>query len=557
MFKVNTDLSIEITRGDAVEFVVTAQENGENYVFKSGDIVRFKVFEKKGCDCVVLQKDFGVESDTEEVTIVLEEADTKIGELIHKPKDYWYEVELNPDTLPYTIIGYDADGAKVFKLYPEGRDLGADPITPEDIPFVDKELDMTSHNPVENQTIVKEFDKVNDRIQQNADAVAQELANKLSTSGGTMVGNLSMGRKKLTGLTDPENDSDAVSLGYAKRAYVPKSHLKDNENPHNVTAEQVGARPNTWMPTANDVGARSNTWMPTASDVGARPDSWMPTAKEVGARPSTWTPTAAQVGARPDTWMPTANDVGAVPTTRKVNGKALSANITLSASDVGARPSTWMPTAANVGAAPSGLVLQSFTANSNSEITEALTTVFNSMGNDTVGYCHIHVPTSGLDLYDTSWYIEIRRRNTTYATVTAKSILNNYTMQRALVGGNWQDWEWFNPPMVAGKEYRTAERYRAKVVYVQLVNLGSMPNKTVKNITFKPTNIADRISCELMMQLASSNYTETCPAVGTSISYIETMATWLGNNTDSVIRVATKYDRSSYTGFALCKYTKG
>ena len=36
----------------------------------------------------------------------------------------------------------------------------------------------------------------------------------------------------------------------------------------------------------------------------------------------------------------TASDVGAVPTTRTVNGKALSSNITLSASDVGALPST-------------------------------------------------------------------------------------------------------------------------------------------------------------------------------------------------------------------------
>lgn len=36
----------------------------------------------------------------------------------------------------------------------------------------------------------------------------------------------------------------------------------------------------------------------------------------------------------------TASEVGAVPTTRKVNGKALSADITLSASDVGALPST-------------------------------------------------------------------------------------------------------------------------------------------------------------------------------------------------------------------------
>lgn len=36
----------------------------------------------------------------------------------------------------------------------------------------------------------------------------------------------------------------------------------------------------------------------------------------------------------------TASDVGAVPTTRTVNGKALSSNITLSSSDVGALPNT-------------------------------------------------------------------------------------------------------------------------------------------------------------------------------------------------------------------------
>ena len=63
-------------------------------------------------------------------------------------------------------------------------------------------------------------------------------------------------------------------------------------------------------------------------------------ASAVGARPSTWMPTASDVGARPSTWTPTAANVGAVPTSRKVNGKALSADITLSAADVGAVPST-------------------------------------------------------------------------------------------------------------------------------------------------------------------------------------------------------------------------
>ena len=36
-------------------------------------------------------------------------------------------------------------------------------------------------------------------------------------------------------------------------------HIGDKNNPHGVTAEQVGARPNTWTPTAAEVGAVSKT----------------------------------------------------------------------------------------------------------------------------------------------------------------------------------------------------------------------------------------------------------------------------------------------------------
>lgn len=48
----------------------------------------------------------------------------------------------------------------------------------------------------------------------------------------------------------------------------------------------------------------------------------------------------------------TADQIGAVPTTRTVNGKPLSSNISLAATDVGARPSNWTPTASEVGALP-------------------------------------------------------------------------------------------------------------------------------------------------------------------------------------------------------------
>lgn len=126
MFIINEDKSIYITRGDAALFAVTAVQDGQPYTFQPNDVVRFKVFEKKGCDTVVLQKDFFVNAACESVDIELLRADTKIGEIIHKPKDFWYEVELNPETYPQTIIGYDEDGAKSFRLLPEGKDLEPD-----------------------------------------------------------------------------------------------------------------------------------------------------------------------------------------------------------------------------------------------------------------------------------------------------------------------------------------------------------------------------------------------------------------------------------------------
>ena len=123
MFVVNTDKSMSITRGDAATFWLAAVINGEDYHFKPTDVVRFKVFEKKNCDNVVLKKDFKVAEDSLAVQIYLSGADTKFGEVISKPVDYWYEIELNPDTHPQTIIGYDEDGAKVIKVYPEGAEV--------------------------------------------------------------------------------------------------------------------------------------------------------------------------------------------------------------------------------------------------------------------------------------------------------------------------------------------------------------------------------------------------------------------------------------------------
>ena len=155
MFTLNDDLSIYATRGDTVFFTVTAEENGVPYFFEAGDVLRMKIFQKKNATKVVLEKDFPVTARTDRFIILLTEEDTKFGDVISKPTDYWYEIELNPYTNPQTIIGYDEDGAKVFRLFPEGKDSEDPEVDPEDIPVVDDELDMTSPRPVRNRAIAK------------------------------------------------------------------------------------------------------------------------------------------------------------------------------------------------------------------------------------------------------------------------------------------------------------------------------------------------------------------------------------------------------------------
>ena len=68
---------------------------------------------------------------------------------------------------------------------------------------------------------------------------------------------------------------------------------------------------------AADVGARANTWMPTAADVGARPASWTPGASEVGA-------IAASSGAVTSTYL-----ASSAVTAAKIASNAVSKSLTV------------------------------------------------------------------------------------------------------------------------------------------------------------------------------------------------------------------------------------
>ena len=58
-----------------------------------------------------------------------------------------------------------------------------------------------------------------------------------------------------------------------------------------------------------------------------------------------------------------------------------------------------------------------------------------------------------------------------------------HKMERIHSSGTWYPWEWVNPPMSLGVEYRTTERYQGKPVYVKLVDCGNVASGT-KTINF-------------------------------------------------------------------------
>lgn len=237
MFVINDDLSINITRGDTAVFTVNAvEESGENYLFQKGDVLRIKVTEKKACENVMFQKDFVVEEETETVEMLLTEEDTKIGEVISKPTDYWYEVELNPLTNPQTIIGYDDDGAKIFKLFPEGKDVEpSEDITPEDIPLVDEELDLTSERPVQNHVIARAMLNMQEEITKLK--VDNDLDNMITKDD----------------LKPLENDIATITGNIEDLSSTLDMHTTDANNPHNVAASQTSFDKNISGMSANSV----------------------------------------------------------------------------------------------------------------------------------------------------------------------------------------------------------------------------------------------------------------------------------------------------------------
>lgn len=117
---------------------------------------------------------------------------------------------------------------------------------------------------------------------------------------------------------------------------------------------------------------------------------------------------------------------------------------------------------------------------------------------------------------------------------------------------SWGEWEYINPPMVLGTEYRTTERYLGNPVYVKTVNFGELPSNSSKNALYFSTDPgATAIDVRVILStgcVLSSGYGKDRNVSSSYGMYID--------NTRFNVRIATEGDFSGVTAIAVVKYIK-
>lgn len=120
-------------------------------------------------------------------------------------------------------------------------------------------------------------------------------------------------------------------------------------------------------------------------------------------------------------------------------------------------------------------------------------------------------------------------------------------MKRIYQDGVWQPWEWINPPMASGVEYRTTERWQGKPVYVKLLSLGNLPNATEKAVYHNIANLDYPLS--ITAGAKSSDWSFALPLTESSLTK------FTFNYQHIAIKCTGNW--SGYTAYATLKYTKG
>lgn len=116
MFKF-TNNTFHVTRGDSGSVTIEYQD-GSNL---PASTILFRVYEKDGLDAEPkINIEDNLPGDTNSYILEIPGYETmKLDNPVGEKDEYWYELKIG---LENTVLGYDETGAKLFYVYPTGKD---------------------------------------------------------------------------------------------------------------------------------------------------------------------------------------------------------------------------------------------------------------------------------------------------------------------------------------------------------------------------------------------------------------------------------------------------
>ena len=158
---------------------------------------------------------------------------------------------------------------------------------------------------------------------------------------------------------------------------------------------------------------------------------------------------------------------------------------------------------------------------------------------------------AGVTIGDWQWIATIHKTSDKYAFVSAQCGYGGRItkIEKVYSNGVWQPCEWENPPMVAGVEYRTTERFKGKVVYAKQISFGKLPASGSSSVS---VGVDNRKVVSITGVFTDGSYCEPYPIIGGS-GTIKCIC-WI--NPNGSLFAQANSDCSSYTGEFIIKYTK-
>lgn len=299
--------------------------------------------------------------------------------------------------------------------------------------------------------------KANRAYVQNADTNAYlegELAKKYSPTNKPTAADVGLGNVPNVATNDQTptftaastmatlTSGEKLSVAFGKIAKAITdliSHISNKSNPHGVTKAQVG------LGNVPNVATNDQTPTYSAASTLATLASGEKLSVSMGKIMKAITDLISHIGNKSNPHGVTAAQAGAVPTSRTVNGKALSSDITLGASDVGAAPDGY-----GLGKTPPSVL-----ANANAVTAAQFFRTTSSTSN-------LSAATHGVGIsipYSSSEGVQLMVRASNGAI----------RVRRTENGTTWYE-EFVNPVMTAGTEYATVERSAGKTVYAKRID---------------------------------------------------------------------------------------